>query len=408
MFHHSDNASGKRSWLFFTAYAILIISSFISSVAVGFTAINIAYLVVVAIAFLRLLYIQVSRIAILAALISIPAVLVCFLFAREPLLVVIAVLVFSAKGINFDDIVKVSFRLVMALLALTIPMVLLGLLPDEILVRELHGRLVECHSLGFYHYSKVPTFWFYLYLGYAYLNRGRYSFAKHLLWVIGGLVIYLVCYERLRFYLLLIAFFLFAAVHFTRKQAIGQKLRIVCTTIYPVFFGAAFLLAHLYSPSDEIMSVLNSLLSGRLRLESAALDNFGITLFGQSVEMNNEIGLADPLQYMFVDAAFIFVPIVYGAIIGSLLLLCCTYLMHKAASDNNLPLVLMLLCIAIDCLVGNQLLSIWLCPILFYLACSPSPQLSVSPKVAISSHGEDSTSGAQSATAERQAGPLSL
>ena len=105
-------------------------------------------------------------------------------------------------------------------------------------------------------------------------------------------------------------------------------------------------------------------------LENIALNQFGISILGQSVEMNNSLGLTDSSQYMFVDAAYIYIPIVYGVIIGVALLLIYTLSILKAAKNDCLVLVLAFVCIAIDCLVGNQLLSIWVCPLPFYLTCS--------------------------------------
>ncbi|HJA00613.1 MAG TPA: hypothetical protein H9801_03690 [Candidatus Collinsella stercoripullorum] len=361
-------------WLFFVAYTLLIVGSFIGSMDIGFNGTNIVYLIVVAIALPRLFSIRASHIAFIIAIAACGALGACFLSARDPQVVVFAVLLLASTGIDFESIVRHSLRLAGTMLALSLLLALVGITPDTIVVRELHGRIVECHSLGFYHYSKVPTYWFFLYLSYAYITRKSYSFLRHSLWLIGGMLIYLVCFERLRFYLLIVAFVLFAISGLSRKKTVGRSLIAATTMMFPGLFCISYALAVFYSESNSAMSILNDLLSGRLRLENTALETFGITLFGQNVEMNNTVGLSDPMQYMFVDAAFIYVPIVYGIIVGAALLFFYTLLTRKAAQNNSPALLIALICIAVDCFVGNQLLSIWLCPLPFYLASAASTE----------------------------------
>ena len=287
------------------------------------------------------------------------------------MIAVFAVLLLAAKGLEFDSIVRHSLYIVRGMLALSLILALLGMIPDTVLVRELHGRLVECHSLGFYHYSKVPTYWFDLYLSYSYLNRKAYSLLKHVLWLLGGLAIYLICFERLRFYLLIVAFIIFAIAGMMKNRHLSDcSWRCASTAIYPTLFIVSVVVAMAYTPTSGFFEEINTLLSGRLRLENVALDQFGISILGQSPDTNNSLGLTDPTQYMFVDAAYIYIPIVHGAVIGFALLLIYTLAIRKAARNDCLVLVLAFACIAIDCLVGNQLLSIWLCPLPFYLTCS--------------------------------------
>ncbi len=376
----------RSSWLFYVAYTMLIVGSFVNSLAVGFSGINAVYALAVALALPRLFSVRASHVAILVTLFAIPALCACFLLARDPMIVVFAVLLLAAKDLEFDSIVKLSLYIVSGLLALSLIIVLLGVIPDEVLVRELHGRLVECHSLGFYHYSKVPTYWFYLYLSYSYLNRKTYSLPKHALWLLGGLAFYLICFERLRFYLFVVAFFIFAVAGLMKEGSIGRSWRLVSTAIYPTLFILSIVVAIAYTPTNGFFDELNTLLSGRLRLENVALNQFGISILGQSVEMNNSLGLADPTQYMFVDAAYIYIPIVYGAIIGLALLLVYTFTTRKAAKNDCLVLVLAFACIAIDCLVGNQLLSIWLCPLPFYLTCFATEDV---PRVRLTDEGDE-------------------
>lgn len=360
----------RGSWLFYVAYTLLIVGSFVSSLAVGFTGINAVYALAVVLALPRLFSVRASHVAILITLFAIPALCACFLLARDPMIVVFAILLLAAKDLEFDSIVKHPLYIVSGMLALSLAFALLGVIPDTVLVRELHGRFVECHSLGFYHYSKVPTYWFYLYLSYSYLNRNTYSLLKHVLWLLGGLVIYLICFERLRFYLLIVAFIIFAIAGMMKNKHLGRSWRCASAAIYPTLFILSVVVAMAYTPTSGFFEEINTLLSGRLRLENIALNQFGISILGQSVEMNNSLGLTDSSQYMFVDAAYIYIPIVYGVIIGVALLLIYTLSILKAAKNDCLVLVLAFVCIAIDCLVGNQLLSIWLCPLPFYLTCS--------------------------------------
>lgn len=367
-------------WLFYLAYGLLALGSVINSSELGFFSSNILYLVAIVLAMMRLLDVQSARSGMLLVLILLPVAGVCVLFAKAPEVFVAIVLVVAASHASFEKIVRVSLSIVLCVSAFIVLLSIAGVIDDSVVSRVVNGRLVECHSLGFLHYSKFPTYWFMCYLGYSYLNRSSYSLPKHFLWLVGGVIIYSLCHERLRFYLLVFAFVVFFLASRSSRKTISKGVLWAATLMFPAFLCISLIVSMMYDPSNALMSEANNLLSGRLRLSQAAISQYGVSLLGQNVDMvmKNTSMYSD--NYFFIDSAFVYIPVVYGALITAVVVGVFSAICYKAGSRGDRFALCWCLCVAIDCFVGNQLMSIWLCPLPFMLTSVTGPTKEIGSK----------------------------
>lgn len=354
-------------WLFYLAYGLLVFGSAINSSELGFFSSNLLYLVVVCLAIARFLYVQVTHLGLLLVLVLLPVAGICVLSARAPEVFVAIALVAAAYGASFERIIRISLTLVLGVSVVVVAASLTGLIGDSVLTRVVNGKLVECHALGFLHYSKLPTFWFMSYLGYSYLNRSSYSLIKHVLWFVVGFAIYLLCYARLRFYLLIFAFIAFFLASRLSGKPIGRGIVRLSAVMFPAFLCVAMILAIAYNPSNVVFSEANDLLSGRLQLGQTALEQYGISALGQNVDMVMEISSISGDDYFFIDSAYIYIPVVYGILVTIAVFGAFSLVSYKIGLRGDRFALCWCLCIAIDCFVGNQLMSIWLCPLPFML-----------------------------------------
>ena len=355
--------------IFYSAFGMLAVFNMLTSAPLGFDGMmNLAYLLVVALCSFRILFVRASHIGAIISIIMIPVLGLCTMLAWDPVIVVVIAMVIAAQDIYFDTIVRISFWIVLVFCILIVGLSLCGILPDDVTLRTLGNDLVECHTLGFYHYSKLPTFWFMLYMEDTYLHRENYRLSRHMCWLLGGYVVYLVCHERLRFYLLIMAFILFSITQRLKHRPPRKITRWIAAGTFPALLIASILLAYYYVPTVPWFSTLNELLSGRLTLEHTALEQYGIPPFGQYVAMQTAESISSPSDYFFIDAAYLYVPIVYGTIMTVLIFGCYAYVSYRAVFTSK---VIFLWCMlfAIDCLVGNQIMSVWLCPLPLLLFC---------------------------------------
>ncbi|MCI5623940.1 glycosyl hydrolase family 28-related protein, partial [Anaerostipes sp.] len=101
----------------------------------------------------------------------------------------------------------------------------------------------------------------------------------------------------------------------------------IILNISPVLCAAViFILSFFYNPDFRWMSILNSVLSGRLALGRQGFDLYPVTLFGQKVEMNGFEGTTiEPESYFFLDSSYINILLCMGL----LSLLCIIWILIR-------------------------------------------------------------------------------
>lgn len=359
----------KDELLFFLAYIILLVYSVVKSSTVGLDDNGVSYIIVSLLLVWRVLMMKVKRESIICVIILCPLIILCISKTWDPIVPIVFMMLLSSKRIDFNKIVKVSFFIVFFLVIIIVGFSLAGILSDNITYRIFNGALVECHSVGFNHASALPTYFCYLFLEYFYLKKGKVNYFTLMLWLVVGVIIFRVCAVRLRFFLFLIAcaFALFSKIISTR---FAQVKKIMLIGAFPILCVISMALGYYYSPSNKILYNLNIFLSNRLYLENLTFKHYGIKLFGQTLEMGENAILENGImQYFYVDSGYVYIFTIYGWVVGFLILITYSVGAIKVAKKMNYALFVWFVCIAVDSLVGNRMLSIWINPLLFIPFC---------------------------------------
>lgn len=202
-----------------------------------------------------------------------------------------------------------------------------------------------------------------------YLKRENVKKIELLFWLIGGRLIFALCAERLRFYNLVITIIMILLFDIF-KNKLKEAKRIIALAIYPVLCVLTNILGYLYDPANPILYAMNVMMSGRLYLEKYAFNHYGLSLFGQSIKMGESTIVVNGIkEYFYIDSAYTYIFIVYGIVIGFAIMVTYTMGAYKAYNRNDDFLLLWFVCVAIDSLIGNQMLSVWICPLLFIPFC---------------------------------------
>lgn len=371
----------KKDELFFwVAYVILIIYRFLKSTAFGFDDHGVMYIVVILLLLTKILFMKVRLNGFFAVGVICPFFLLGLFHSWDPLIPVVSMILLASKDIEYRKIVRVSFSINLTLTIAILLFCLAGVVEDLTSIRYLGGNMITCHGMGFNHSSKLPTYFFFLFLEYYYLKGKNIKIIKLLFWLIGGRLIFFFCAERLRFYNLVIAIVLILLSRMFKNGLRGLK-RIIALAIYPVLCVSTNILGYLYDPSNPILYALNVMMSGRLYLEKYAFNHYGVSLFGQSINMGEGTIVVNGIrEYFYIDSAYVYIFVFYGIIIGLAIIATYTIGTYKAYNNNNGFLLLWFICMAVDSLIGNQMLSVWMCPLLFVPFCrlnnlerNPSP-----------------------------------
>ena len=359
----------KDELLFWLAYVILIIYRFLKSTAIEFNDHGVMYIVVIGLLLVRIISMKVRVNSFFAVCVICPIFLLGLFHSWDPLIPVISMILLASKDIDFKKVVKVSFSINLAMTIATVVLCLIGVIEDVTSIRYLGGNMITCHGMGFNHSSKLPTYFFFLFLENYYLKKENMKKIELLLWLVGGRVIFAFCAERLRFYNLVIAIIMVLLFGIFKKRLKGAK-RIIALGIYPALCVLTNVLGYLYDPSNPILYAMNVMMSGRLYLEKYAFNHYGLSLFGQSIDMGESTIVVNGIkEYFYIDSAYTYIFIVYGIIIGLAIMVTYTIGTYKAYNRNDDFLLLWFICMAVDSLIGNQMLSVWMCPLLFVPFC---------------------------------------
>lgn len=125
----------------------------------------------------------------------------------------------------------------------------------------------------------------------------------------------------------------------------------------PIAFAFMYFLTELYNLGLPIAYDIDYWISNRLRLQSYAMAEYGIRLFGQYIKMVGNGGSEIlPSDYFFIDCSYYFIILQYGLIFGILVfvvyMLCC----KKYKKDRYFQLIVVM--IAINCMIAHHLLDL--------------------------------------------------
>lgn len=360
----------KNEFFFFLAYSLLILYRVVKSSTIGFDDNGITYIIIALLFGLHFIQIRVSKLKLIGIGIIGIIVLFCIFKTMDPILPIVLLAIIAAKNIDFKKIAKVSLYLTSIMVIIILCLALFGVIVDTQSYRYFGNTKITCHGLGFNHSSALPTYYFYMFLNYFYLMPKKRNFFNLLLGVLIGCLIFMFCAERLRFYLLIIAaimIFLLPFIHGKFKKI--KKVTIIW--MFPVCCILTLLLGYYYDSSNPTLYNLNITLSNRLYFEHHAFQKYPITLLGQNIMMGEDVTtFKDGTTYFYLDSAYVYLLFQYGILIFIGIILVYRYGCKKAFEFNEEYLCLWFVLLAIDSIVGNQILSIWIIPILFFPFCN--------------------------------------
>ncbi len=359
----------RNEFFFCIAYTLLIVYRILKSSTIGIDDKGITYILISILFILNIFQIKIRKSKILGiGLISV-TVLLSIINTMDPVLPVVLLALIASKNIEFKKIAKISLSVTAFMVFLVVVLALLGIIPDTQTYRYFGENKITCHGIGFNHSSALPTYYFFIFLNYFYLSPKKRKVIYLLIGTLIGYCIFKLCAERLRFYMLIIASALIFLKPFESNKFYKLK-KYIMTLVFPICCIITLILGYYYNSSNNSMYKLNIYLSNRLYYEHYTFNNYPVTWFGQDIMMGEDVTkFKDGSTYFYIDAAYVYLLFEYGIQVFGAIIIAYMYGCKKSLEFKDKYLCIWFILLAIDSIIGNQILSIWSIPIIFIPFC---------------------------------------
>lgn len=347
---------GINDLIYLIAFAVFMFASILSYSTLGLsrTIIHVARIIVIAAVFSIEMQQNKQKLKtiILFMLFIVLSVLIKMNTDRWSILD-IGMLILGAKNVKFINIAKVYRAVASFTLILIIMMFLCGIIDENLFYRGSIAR----HSFGFIYATDLAALVFYILLSDLYIakSENKIMFYRYIIYIILSMLIYFLCDARLG--TICILMLIPADIYINHSERNLMKIeKFLLTYSVPIFTVLMITITRLYIvfPTNSILEKLDSLLSYRLYYSKMGVLLYGYKLYGQKIEMRG----AGSEHYFYIDSSYMNIALIYGVIV--LLLVCFIFvsISRKKVNNGEILLPVIILLIAINSFVGQQMLDI--------------------------------------------------
>ena len=265
----------------------------------------------------------------------------------------ISLLVISVRNINLEKILRIwLFEIIILMLFVSVSYYL-DIIGETTHIVGREGDKIR-YGLGYGYASFSANYFFHFTLFYSFIRREKLKVLEIIALFITNYYLYLKTDTKSAFACSVLLLFLILLIKYLKLSKQNNFLN-----KYTMLFGFIISLGtlFLYRFGTEVGELLNTLVTGRLRLADKAWDEFGVTIFGQKILWVTENQWMSEIEYDYVDSSFLNILFNYGIIL-ILLIIVGYYLLGRKKLSNNVFYTLMIVILGIHCIYDPQLLEI--------------------------------------------------
>lgn len=272
-------------------------------------------------------------------------------------------LILGAKNISFKKIVQVYLLIEISIVGLAIISSLAGVILNLKYVTS--TRSIR-QSFGIVYTTDFASHIFYIILTLFYFCGQKLKWYHYLAVLLISGLIYHFCNTRLDCISMVLIVLLFGIGNFiTKSKRIPVNTSLVWDKIWkwiapwivPAFAMFSFAVTLAYKKDSDFWTKLNKIVSNRLNLGLQGIQEYGYTLWGQTIDMkgagSSTIELKD---YFFIDCSYILVCLRYGLVAFLLLLIVFSAICIK--NRNDLYFLYAITLLAINCVIAHHILEL--------------------------------------------------
>lgn len=283
----------------------------------------------------------------LLILISFSILLIAYQHVNYTILLTNALLIIGACEINYRKIFKVY-------LIVSIPITLYTIIASQTgtvtnLIYNQEGRIRE--SFGFIYPTDFAAHIFFIVIVWVLLRQWKCTYVELGIMVLLTVFLHFNCDTRCSeiTILLIVGWVAFLKIRIAKKKSVNYQLPLPvkcgCLLLPFVFMTSMTFLCRFYNPDNYIMSIINKILSDRLKLGKRTFDNYDTTLLGQYIEMVGNGGTTEkPAYYTFIDCSYINILMRFGLLVFIVVLLLIEVTMLKNINNAFILIALVIIC----------------------------------------------------------------
>lgn len=283
-------------------------------------------------------------------------------------------LIIGAKGIDFKSILKVHFIVSLTICLISIVGSSIGVIDNVVVNMSDEVNLISA-SGNRYSYGYVWPTGCAIHISFLCLS---FWLLKNAIIGMKGILSFCFCiffvlyYPQARQASFIILLLLLASVYLTflnKTQKSPPKSLLYFLIISPLLFAIISLYCTIaFDEMDYTWMIANVLFSGRLSLGQDAINEYGITMFGQHIEMiGGDVNMDD---YNYVDSSFVQAPLIWGVVLFVILLLIYEYISYQAFRRNSFAFLFAIAMAALSSVTSQYFFQIKFCPLLLALFAS--------------------------------------
>lgn len=290
----------------------------------------------------------------------------CYINSSRTEILALIMLLIGMKQVHFDVVIK-TFLWVYGLVTIfALFFSLMGIIDMYTVMSDAHGLR---YSLGNTYPTDFAAGVFYMLLAYAYLKKTwkiRYS----VIWTVITITTYLMTKAQTSFILsilfiigLTLTIFYRYPSHF--KNKIGSFIKKISIIVFPVLAGVSYLIVYMFEQGNVYMQILNVIVNYRIGFASKFMDDYGINMFGNYIEMTGAgWGTSTSNVYYYIDNGYYYSIVFYGILLTVLFLVGFSMC---ALKSKELLLNYILIFIAINALLEPRFVNYLYNPFLMLL-----------------------------------------
>ena len=268
------------------------------------------------------------------------ASLLSWLYSGSDYVFIMTIFVVAAKNVEYSLICKTASLFCILSIAGVVIMSLIGLLPNIIQERSYSfGLTVERRSFGFQHVNFLGGYVLLSVTCILYLRKDRICILDYAALILLAATLYFYINSKTSAALLAItSFLLYLAQHHLSRQILVA----LCIALIACAIGLSFILPNIYSQSNDIIVLIDEILSKRLSFDAMFLNKYPILPFGQELELVSSLEAARTGQSMSVlDNTYLHLLLRFGLVTFVLYLVMYIMLLRKAIRNGNYTLLVM-------------------------------------------------------------------
>lgn len=277
--------------------------------------------------------------------------------------------IYGVRAISFDRLCKFMCVVMCSLTLLIVIMSLIGIIPNWG-----YGIYSERprYSLGFFYPSHATSLFLYTGILLCYVLKEKLKLWLVIVLEILNIVQFKFTDSKTGTAVLGIAIIVFYLAKTIRKEKIKKVVCGICVGIFPLCAILSITGSLLYNASSKFWQMLDGFFTNRLHLAHDAINNYGVTLFGQKIEWVGYGGLGHSVvvlkdEYNYVDCSYVRLLLDNGILVFILVLVGFTLACWIAYKNRNVFLSLALAFVALYSIVEPRLCEIGFNPFFLVL-----------------------------------------